>query len=117
MEAEGVSISSVSSFDVCGSCMTQSTNHKSRGKCNYSGMRKFGKIEFLKKEMAEFARFHKKFILKKSIIFVEFKKQNVEYAIKETKCCSVHINFPGSPLKLYIHHIYVVLGFFGSPSK
>ena len=43
----------------------------------YSPMCHFG-IFFLKYEMADYsAHFHKKFILKKSIIFAKFKKQNV----------------------------------------
>ena len=49
------------------------------GSVQYSRMRHFGKTDFLKKyEMADYSvRFHEKFILKKSIIFVKFKKRNV----------------------------------------
>ena len=47
--------------------------------------------------MADYsARFHEKFRLKKSIIFVKFKKKKV---------LCVHMNFPSSPKKLYVPHM------------
>ena len=53
----------------------------------YSRMRHFVEIEiFWKYQMTDyFAHFHERFILKKSIVFVKFKK----------KMLYVHMNFPG----------------------
>ena len=41
-------------------------------------MHHFGKIDFVKFEMGDYsAHFYEKFVLKKSMIFVKFKKQSV----------------------------------------
>ena len=62
-------------------------------------MRHFGKIDFLKNEMAHYsAHFHEKFMLKKPIIFAKLKEQNVVRAnefswFRQESCMYPHMTF------------------------